>query len=631
MTPILKILHLEDNEYDAELIKSALKSGPIESDITHVKDREGFINTLQKEKFDIILCDYSLPSFTGMEAMIMAKEIYPETPFIFISGSIGEERAIELLKKGATDYLIKDSPARLISAITRALQEVKERKNLREARELLLRSEEQYRNIFENSQVGIYRTTPSGEILAANPALINMLGYSSFEEISKIKLNNEVKWNEYLRDDFIQQIESNGEVHAFESIWRRKDGKSIYILENAKVIRDKNGESIYYEGTAQDITERKIAQQQIEKNAKLLAESQAIAKLGTWEVNFVEKTDIWSEEFYKLLGYEPFAVTPSQELFLNHIHPGDRDAMKKHISGIIKHAGSFVSEQRIIRTDGEVRIHIGKGIVEVDKSGKPIRMYGIVQDVTELKVAEREIIEAKEKAEESDKLKSEFLAQMSHEIRTPLNAISNIAQLLKEDLKDNVNEDTTALFNSIDSAVKRLIRTVETILNMSSLQAGTQVETNLSKFNLNLLISNIVDEFKSYAASQKLFLEHNSSLFKPMVIDDEYIISQIIRLLLDNAIKFTNEGGVKIEVYEDENSKKIIKVIDTGIGIAKEFWPQIFTPFTQESSGFTRRYEGSGLGLALVKRYVDIIGASIKFESEKGKGSVFTICLKDRL
>jgi PAS domain S-box-containing protein len=631
MNEKLKILHLEDNDLDAELIAKSIKHSSLKPIITCVKKYDEFIEALEHKKFDIVLCDYNLPSFTGIEAMAIVKEKHPELPIIFISGSIGEERAIELLKKGATDYIIKDSPARLAAAISRAMQEAKERKKLREARESLQRSEEQYRNIFENSPVGIYRTTPTGKILAANHALTNMLGYSSFEELSRINLSDERFGADTSRKKFIERIEKYDAIDSLEAVWVKKDGTKIYVLENAKRIRDQDGNTLYYEGTVQNITEKKIAQQIIEKSEKLLNESEEIAKIGTWEVNFVENTETWSQGFYKLLGYKPFSVQPTRDLFLNHIHHKDKENMKKHMKELLERAGSFVSEQRVIRTDGEVRIHAGKGLVEVDKLGKPVRMYGIVQDITEMKEAERQLLAAKEKAEESDKLKSEFLAQISHEIRTPLNAISSIAQLLKEELKERITEDSSVLFNSIDSAVKRLIRTVETILNISTLQTGSDFKLNFTKFNLNRLLNDIVEEFESFAELQRVNLEYSCSLLKPMIMNDEYMISQIFRLLLDNAIKFTSDGNVKINVFEDVNKKINIKITDTGIGISKEFWPHLFRPFSQESTGYSRKYEGSGLGLALVKKYVEIIGADITFYSEKHRGSEFAVSFDSKI
>ncbi|MFO7447684.1 MAG: hybrid sensor histidine kinase/response regulator [Ignavibacteriaceae bacterium] len=366
----LQILHLEDNLKDAIIVEEEIKSEGIEADFTLVSSEDKFSETLENQNFNLILSDYSLAGFSGESALKIASTKYPDIPFIFVSGTIGEERAVELLKNGATDYVIKDNLKRLVPVINRALNE-------------------------------------------------------------------------------------------------------------AEVIKRKQQ-------------------------------------------------------------------------------------------------------------------------------------------------AEKDLIEAKEKAEMSDRLKSEFLAQMSHEIRTPLNAILNYTSLLKMEFENKVDESLNFIFNSIDSSGRRLIRTVDLVLNMSAIQTGIY-ELQITSVNLAELLRKIMNEFYSHAASTGVSLKLDLNPDIKPVSGDEYTIYQIFQNLIDNAIKFTEKGSVEVKLYTNKNGKVCAEVKDTGIGISEEYMPNLFKSFSQESKGYSRKFEGNGLGLALTKKYTDLNKAEITVKSKKGEGSTFTV------
>jgi signal transduction histidine kinase len=249
-----------------------------------------------------------------------------------------------------------------------------------------------------------------------------------------------------------------------------------------------------------------------------------------------------------------------------------------------------------------------------------IRNYAL-----EKKIIEEELIKAKEKAEESDKLKSEFLAQMSHEIRTPLNVILSYNSLLKDELVSNLDKEQINAFAAVDTAGKRLFRTIDLILSMAELQSGN-IDVNLSDVNIYYVLKGLIKEFE-YAASEKnlvisCMMENNIT---PVVRSDEYIISEVFQNLIDNAIKFTLEGHIEVKVYKDEYNKFCVSVKDTGIGISEKYIGKIFLPFSQEESGYSRKFEGNGLGLALVKNYLKLINAEIRVDSTKGVGSNFLV------
>ncbi len=248
-------------------------------------------------------------------------------------------------------------------------------------------------------------------------------------------------------------------------------------------------------------------------------------------------------------------------------------------------------------------------------------------EVRERKKYEQELIAAKNKAEEANRLKSEFLAGISHEIRTPVNTILSYVSLLKEDLSNNGTDEFIEYFDPIQNGANRLIRTIDSILNMSQFQAG-EFEIFKEKFDLySDVLVGLQKEFKPFAEKKNIELKLENSFDDTRIWGDQYTVTQLFTNLVDNAIKYTNEGFVKIAVTEKDDKYIYVSVEDSGIGIAEEFIPDLFEPFHQEEMGYSRAFDGNGLGLALVKKYVEVNKGKIHVTSEKGKGTKFVIAL----
>jgi len=245
-----------------------------------------------------------------------------------------------------------------------------------------------------------------------------------------------------------------------------------------------------------------------------------------------------------------------------------------------------------------------------------------------LEESNKELIVAKEEAEKSDRLKSEFLAQMSHEIRTPIHILMSYSNLIRDEIEENVDEDLKSNFNAIEDAGKRIIRTTDLILNMSEIATGTY-EYNEENFDLfDNVLKSIYEEFKMLASDKKLKLNLIKETDDTNISADKYSTYQIFTNLVDNAVKYTEKGKIDVIIYKNDDGKVSVTVSDTGIGIADEYIPNLFKPFMQEEQGYSRRFEGNGLGLALVKNYCDLNQASISVESEKKVGSRFTVNFK---
>ncbi len=230
---------------------------------------------------------------------------------------------------------------------------------------------------------------------------------------------------------------------------------------------------------------------------------------------------------------------------------------------------------------------------------------------------------ALQKAENANAMKSFFLANMSHEIRSPLNAVLGFNDLLREELKDVVNEEQSRFFDHVKESGNRLLHTVQEILDTSQVEAGTYT-VHPEAADLSSIIKSVVESVNILAEEADLILEYKSKAENTIIIIDIYSITRVLRNLINNAIKFTEKGYIKVGLFEtDENL--ILTIKDTGIGVSEEDKNRIFEVFTQGSEGFSKKYEGVGLGLFLVKRYLDLNNVDMVFESEKDVGTTVTL------
>lgn len=340
---------------------------------------------------------------------------------------------------------------------------------------------------------------------------------------------------------------------------------------------------------------------------------------------------LWSKANIELTGISKHDAIGSHFLDITE-RLMDQESKDERISKISDKVRAVISEgifepitvQKSITTLAGEKKHIQDTIFPIETT-EGIYIGNISRDITERINYEDELIHARDMAQASDKMKSEFLAQMSHEIRTPINTILSFSGLVEAELEGKLPDTLVECFVSIHSAGERITRTIDMLLNMSELQTGTY---ELIPRDINLeenIITPILNEFDLAVKQKSIKLKyspHDSALH---FVADEYSIGQIIHNLVSNGIKFTSKGHVEIKTGIDHNENVFIQVVDTGIGIHRDYHKNLFHPFTQEEQGYTRSYEGNGLGLALVKKYCELNNATIAVESEKGKGSCFTV------
>ena len=244
----------------------------------------------------------------------------------------------------------------------------------------------------------------------------------------------------------------------------------------------------------------------------------------------------------------------------------------------------------------------------------------------EQKVRERtaELEKAKIKAEESAKLKTEFLAQMSHEVRTPINGIVGAISFIEEDCQSD-NQQTKDDFALIKRGSERLIRTIDLIMSVSQLQTGI-CDIHEERFNLFAdILQNLYIRFKPETDKKQLSFQIKNNANNTIINYDLDFAKNIFSHLIDNAINFTESGSIEINVSNDLENNLVVAINDTGIGISEDYLPKIFEPFSQEDAGLTRKYEGVGLGLTLVKLLCDRTNLSLDYQSQKNVGTMFQV------
>jgi PAS domain S-box-containing protein len=407
-----------------------------------------------------------------------------------------------------------------------------------------------------------------------------------------------------------------------------------FFMEDEQRLLQEIGEDISFALDAMaSETDRKRAEEELSKSEKFLKETQMIAHLGTYTLDITTGQWVSSELLDNIFGIEA-DFDKSVEGWVSIIHPEFQKMMYDYFKQeVIGDTFSFDKEYKIIRhIDKTERWVHGIGKIKFNSDNQPVLMVGTIQDISERKKAEEELIIAKEKAEESDRLKSAFLANMSHEIRTPMNGILGFAGLLKESRL--TGEEQQEYIGIIEKSGARMLNIINDIITISKVESG-QMKISFSPTNVNEQIDYIYTFFKPEAEQKGIRLLFKKTLpTKDVIIKtDKEKVYAILMNLVKNAIKYCDKGVIELgyhlikhdgsrgEATEPAELEFFVK--DTGIGIPKDRQEAIFDRFVQADIADKRAYQGAGLGLSISKAYVKMLGGKIRVESEDGKGSVF--------
>jgi len=484
------------------------------------------------------------------------------------------------------------------------------------AGEKLQASKKRFRAIFDQAPVAIALLDTQGHPIISNLRLTKMIGYSS-DELAKMMFT-EFTYPEDIDKDlnqFTDLIAGKISGYNIEKRYIHKNGTLIWANLYTTTLNDSNGLIQEIIGMVEDITEKKKIHNEIKFQADLINNvgqaviaTDLLGKVTYWN-NAAEKIYGWSSS--EAIGQNIVDLTPARQSNEQAI-----DILKKLSSG-----KTWAGEFYVRRKDGSSFPALVTDTPILDSNGELTGIIGISSDITERKHAEMELIEAKEKAEESDRLKTAFLNNVSHEIRTPMNAIVGFSGFLNDpDLKPNKRQEFTDI---IIKSSEHLLAIIDDIIRIASIESG-QEKIQKNEININLICDLIKDQFSSKANEKNVTLSLIPGLTgdEADIITDATKLTQILTNLIGNALKFTHQGYINYG-YKLKNSQLEFYVEDSGIGIPLDMQEKVFDRFRQIETTATRNFGGSGLGLSISKAYVEILGGKMWLTSEMGKGSVF--------
>ncbi|MEN6290890.1 MAG: ATP-binding protein, partial [Methanobacterium sp.] len=369
-----------------------------------------------------------------------------------------------------------------------------------------------------------------------------------------------------------------------------------------------------------DITERKKSEKKLKKSENSLAKAQHMAHIGSWESNIQTGEVSWSDGLYSIFHVDPNTFAPDFNSFINFIHPDDWEYLKNIINQVTSKGISVDLDYRIVLADGSIRILNTKAeVTDFDENGNPCLILGTTQDITERKQMEEELQETIRKLKRSNEELQQFAYVSSHDLQEPLRTIASFTQLMERRYKGKLDEDADEFMGYIVDAAVRMKQQINDLLEYSHVSTA---ENEFKRVNTDSILDQAINNLKSSID------ENNAKITReplPDVIADSDQLRRVFQNIIGNSIKYRKPDEspkIHISAYKDEKNREyIFSIQDNGIGIEKHYLDRIFRIFQRLHT--MDEYEGTGVGLAVVKRIIDRHGGRIWVESELGKGSTF--------
>jgi PAS domain S-box-containing protein len=452
----VKILFVEDMPTDFELAKREIQKGNILFDYIRVDEKESFLKALDEFIPDIIVSDFSMPSFDGLQVIKLAEKKNPLIPVIILTGSINEYTAVECMKSGAADYVIKESITRLPFAVRDALDVRRMKEEQLVAETALQESEEKYRQLYDSMMDAYAVMSMEGKFLRWNKSFENMLGYESekIPLLTSFDVTPE-RWHNLERKIIDEQVLVKGYSEVYEKEFCGKNGNVFPVELRTFLMRDSAGSPDGMWSIVRNITERKNFEDQL-KTFKMATEQSPASIIITNTQGIIEFVNTM---FTKISGYSK-EETIGQPLQMLNLGSSSQDEYKS-VWDILNSGMEWKSEYETMRKDGSKFWQSSLISPIKDKEGNITHILAIQEDITERKEYEIELMKAKEKAEEMNRLKSNFLANMSHELRTPLVGMLGFSELLYNELEGQSRE----FIQMINKSSQRLLSTLNTLLS----------------------------------------------------------------------------------------------------------------------------------------------------------------------
>ncbi len=487
------------------------------------------------------------------------------------------------------------------------------------SQEIINENEKRYQILSELTFEGIL-IHENGIIADCNLSFARMFGYQREEliGINFIDILIEEDSKELIAKNALMEV-----TEPFEIFGLKKNGEKFPLEQEAKstTILGKSVRVV----AMRDISQRQKAREEIRLSEEKFNKISNSAHDAIILIDHKGKVSYWNNAATQIFQYskdEIIGKNLHDLLAPAQYHPAHNEGFKTFLQSGEGNAVGKTVELEAIRKDGEI-IPIELSLSSINMNGK-WNAVGIIRDITVRKKHESEILSAKQQAEEMNRLKTNFLATMSHELRTPLNGILGFAEILKGNLDDEQMSDYADII--LKSSI-RLLNTFNLIIDLSVIEAN-ELKVRNKPEDIAQLVDTIVEPYKIEATAKGLYLDVIYKIRKAETSTDQTLFSQSLNNLLNNAIKYTQHGGIKLTLDQTDIEGKAyfsISVADTGIGISAKNVSTIYDAFRQASEGYNRAFEGTGLGLHITRRYIDLLNGFIDLESEPGEGSVFTI------
>ncbi len=486
-----------------------------------------------------------------------------------------------------------------------------------------------FRKIFDSNTIGIVFGSTDGSLTEVNDYYLTLLGYSREEMEKGAFRGNKITPAEFRHLDrkALEQARVSGMSDPYEKPYIRKDGSMVWVLIRVATV-DRGKDRDHMVAYVLDITAFKKAEEALrESEGKFRMLAEFIPQL-VWSKHKDGQVDYFNKRWCAYTGL-------NQEQSLNAgwrqaIHPDDVVALDLAWEESEKTGISFCHDYRLKGADGAYRWFTSRSLPVRGESGEIVRWFGTCTDIHDEKLRIDALRFAKEEAEAATQLKSSFLANMSHEIRTPLSAILGFTDLLRDTSLSS--QDREKFHEIVRRNGEQLLGLIDDILDLSRVESG-QFEIETIAMSVSELTSELRSLLAVKAQMKELELQIEIDANVPSAIGtDPLRLKQILVNLLGNAIKFTDGGVVRLDIRQMPNASIGFLVSDTGIGISPQLSKNLFKPFSQCDASITRKFGGTGLGLALSKQLAKSLGGELSLKSSvPGKGSVFELTIEDRM